>query len=141
MAPLPQPESSSQINISCEYCGRVVPVEFSYPLGQPPNIPSINVQSGNQSYYPQPNAAVNSSVFNSTISPKSRLGAALLAFFLGIFGAHRFYAGKTGSAVAMLVISFTFWGLLVTSIWALIDFITILAGAFADKESRKIVVW
>ena len=30
--------------------------------------------------------------------------AYLLWFFLGVFGGHRFYLGRTGSAVAMLVI-------------------------------------
>jgi len=38
------------------------------------------------------------------ISPKSRLAATLLAFFLGGFGAHRFYIGKTGTAVVMLIL-------------------------------------
>ncbi len=41
----------------------------------------------------------------SVISPKSRLAATLLAFFLGIFGAHRFYLGKPGSAAGMLVLT------------------------------------
>lgn len=41
----------------------------------------------------------------SDISPKSRLAATLLAFFLGIFGAHRFYLGKNGSAAGMLVMT------------------------------------
>ena len=39
------------------------------------------------------------------ISSKSRLATTLLAFFLGSFGAHRFYLGKIGTAVTMLVLT------------------------------------
>jgi hypothetical protein len=39
------------------------------------------------------------------VSSKSRLATTLLACFLGQLGAHRFYAGKIGTAVAMLVLS------------------------------------
>jgi TM2 domain-containing membrane protein YozV len=42
-------------------------------------------------------------------------------FFLGVFGAHRFYIGRTGSAVAQLVLSITIVGLIITGIWAIID--------------------
>ena len=47
----------------------------------------------------------------------------LLNWFLGIFGAHRFYAGKTGSGIAMFLITCTIIGIWITAIWALIDFI------------------
>jgi len=43
------------------------------------------------------------------ISPKSRLAATLLAWFLGTFGAHRFYLGKMGTAVVMLVLGIGGW--------------------------------
>jgi TM2 domain-containing membrane protein YozV len=33
-------------------------------------------------------------------------------FFLGAFGAHRFYIGRTGSAVAQLVLSITIVGMI-----------------------------
>lgn len=53
---------------------------------------------------------------------KPSTGAAyLLCIFVGVIGAHRFYLGRTGSAIAMLLISLTFVGLVVTAIWALID--------------------
>jgi len=39
----------------------------------------------------------------SEISPKSRLVALLLCFFFGILGAHRFYVGKIGTGVLMLL--------------------------------------
>ena len=47
---------------------------------------------------------------------KSKVTAALLCFFLGAFGVHRFYVGKVGTGVAMI---FTLGGL---GIWTLIDF-------------------
>ena len=47
----------------------------------------------------------------------------ILCWFFGVFGAHRFYARKTGSAIAMLILTCTIYGLIITSIWALVDFI------------------
>ena len=41
-------------------------------------------------------------------SDKKILPAFLLCFFLGIFGAHRFYVGKIGTAIAQI---FTLGGL------------------------------
>ena len=73
--------------------------------------------------------------FGNPISPKSRLAAALLAWFLGIFGIHRFYVGKVGTGILMI---FTLGGL---GIWALIDFIVILVGSFKDKEGRLLINW
>jgi TM2 domain-containing membrane protein YozV len=69
------------------------------------------------------------------VSPKSRLATTLLAWFLGEFGAHRFYLGKIGTAILMLV---TLGGL---GIWALIDFIFAVAGIMKDKEGRLIKNW
>ena len=68
-------------------------------------------------------------------SEKRILPALLLCFFLGIFGAHRFYAGKTGTALLQL---FTLGGL---GIWAFIDMIMIIVGAFSDAEGSKITEW
>lgn len=68
-------------------------------------------------------------------SPKSRLAAALLAFFLGYLGIHRFYVGKIGTGVLMLL---TAGGL---GIWQLIDLIIILVGSFKDKQERYLSNW
>jgi len=70
------------------------------------------------------------------VSPRSRLAAALLAFFLGVFGAHRFYVGKTGTAVLTILTFGGFFG-----IWPMIDLILILVGAFTDAEGRLVRTW
>jgi TM2 domain-containing membrane protein YozV len=56
----------------------------------------------------------------------------LLAFLLGVIGAHRFYVGKTGTGILMLL---TFGGL---GIWLLIDLILIVTGQFTNKNGEKI---
>lgn len=58
--------------------------------------------------------------------------ALLLCFFLGCLGIHRFYVGKTGSGIAMLL---TCGG---CGIWALVDFIMILVNSFTDKDGRPL---
>lgn len=75
------------------------------------------------------------------ISDKKILPAFLLSFFLGIFGAHRFYAGKVGTGVLMLILTCSIIGILVTAIWNFIDWITILCGAFRDADNRVIKEW
>ena len=86
------------------------------------------------------------------ISPKSRLATALLAWFLGTFGAHRFYLGKIGTAVVMLVLGLVgyatvaFYGigvafLAVVGIWSLVDFIFAVIGKMKDKQGRLITNW
>lgn len=69
------------------------------------------------------------------ISDKSRAAAALLCWFLGVIGIHRFYVGKVGTGIAQI---FTLGGL---GIWALVDFIMILAGSFRDKDNRLLINW
>ena len=69
------------------------------------------------------------------MSEKRILPAFLLCFFLGVFGAHRFYVGKIGTGLLQLV---TLGGL---GIWALIDFIIIIVGSFTDKQGNKITQW
>ncbi|NIJ28717.1 TM2 domain-containing membrane protein YozV [Sphingomonas insulae] len=71
---------------------------------------------------------------------RSKIVAALLAFFLGTLGIHRFYLGRTGSGIAMLVLSITVIGLLVTGPWALIDMVRYLVMSdeeFALRYRRK----
>jgi len=66
------------------------------------------------------------------VSDKTMVAAALLCFFLGSFGFHRFYVGKVGTGILML---FTL-GLF--GIWTLIDFVMIIVGSFKDKQGRPL---
>jgi len=85
------------------------------------------------------------------VSPKSRTAVVLLALFLGSLGVHRFYTGKIGSAVAMLVLFIVGWAtvwffigfvpLTVVGIWALVDFIIAIAGNAKDKDGKLIENW
>lgn len=66
---------------------------------------------------------------------KNRIVAALLAFFLGLLGIHRFYLGRTGSGIAMLVLTITVFGMIVSAPWALIDTIRYLL--MSDREFAR----
>lgn len=61
-------------------------------------------------------------------SDKNFVATLLFCLLLGTFGVHRFYVGKIGTGILMLL---TFGGM---GIWTLIDFILIVCGAFRDKE-------
>lgn len=74
-------------------------------------------------------------------SSKSKTVLALVCWFLGVLGIHRFMVGKVGTGIVMLVISLTFFGLIITGMWAFIDFIIILVGNFTDKDGNKITNW
>lgn len=74
-------------------------------------------------------------------SSRKILPAFLLAWFVGPLGVHRFYAGRTGSGVAMLLISLTLVGLLVTALWALIDLIVLATGNFRDGDGELMKEW
>ena len=103
------------------------------------------------------------------VSPKSRLATSLLAWFLGQFGAHLFYVGKTGTAVVMLVMGVLsgvcwfggflgtlaaggdhpIWGLLIVGgllycavwVWKTIDFIIAVTGNSKDSQGKPIKKW
>ncbi|BCV38663.1 MULTISPECIES: TM2 domain-containing protein [Shewanella] len=69
---------------------------------------------------------------NEQLSDKGFVPTLLLCFFLGSFGVHRFYTGKIGTGLLMLL---TLGGL---GIWTLIDFVRIAIGSFRDAEGRQI---
>jgi len=95
-------------------------------------------------------------------SDKIILPAALMALFFGVFGAHRFYVGKTGTALVQLggtagcvllligcVVPLIgpIFGILMIALlfglfaWSLIDLILILCKVFTDGRGRRLTNW
>lgn len=68
-------------------------------------------------------------------SDKSRLVALVLAGILGVFGAHRFYVGKTGTGILMLL---TLGGM---GLWYIYDVVLIAAGGFEDIDRQRVMYW
>ena len=65
-------------------------------------------------------------------SEKGFVPTLLLCILLGGLGIHRFYVGKIGTGILMLV---TLGGL---GIWVLVDLIMIAVGSFKDKQGLPI---
>lgn len=118
------------------------------PMPRPPSNPyAPNVSLGGApmmpfgaplSGYPRPDMAAYYG------PPKSKVAAALLAFFLGGLGIHRFYLGHTSTGIALLVLSllgFATCGAtwVVTGIWTLVDFILILTGGLREANGRALI--
>ncbi|MFX0541698.1 TM2 domain-containing protein [Roseovarius sp. S4756] len=61
------------------------------------------------------------------VSEKKFVPAVLLCFFLGSLGIHRFYLGKVGTGILMLI---TLGGF---GIWTIIDFVRLIIGSMKDK--------
>lgn len=88
---------------------------------------------------------------SNTDDNKNVWTAGLLCFFLGGAGAHRFYAGKTGTGllqIILLVVSlaglYDGWGLFPLAIlcfWSLADFLMIVTGEFRDKKGIRCKDW
>ncbi len=80
---------------------------------------------------------------------KSILAAYVLWFFLGLFGAHRFYLDEKGTGVGMLIITLAslvlmfvfigFFTIFITIIWDFVDLF--LIPGMTRKCNNDLVLW
>lgn len=61
-------------------------------------------------------------------SDRSFVAALLLCFFFGVLGFHRFYVGKIGTGILLLI---SCGGL---GVWWIVDFVLIATSHFKDKD-------
>ena len=132
-------ECMSQETKYCMHCGQIIDADCvvcpkcgkqvaELKSSRPDNIIINNSNNNNN------NVAAASVYGGELISPKSWLTTFLLCLFLGGIGIHRFYVGKIGTGILMILLCCTG----VSFVWCLIDFIMIILSKFRDKQGRLI---
>ncbi|MBQ7668991.1 MAG: TM2 domain-containing protein [Clostridia bacterium] len=143
----------------CPNCGSSVEDTFhncpncGAPLGNNQNEGPIQENQGytvqndgytaqNQGYTTQTYTQPNNFQGATPNGAKSKVVGGLLGILLGAFGAHNFYLGYTGKAIAQLLITLLSCFILspISYIWGLIEGIMILTGSIAtDAKGNQLV--
>ncbi|MCQ2789437.1 MAG: TM2 domain-containing protein [bacterium] len=58
--------------------------------------------------------------------------------YFGIFGLNNFYNKKKVIGFSQLILTFTFYGAIISIIWAFIDYFMILFDKYTDSKGRKL---
>ena len=89
--------------------------------------PTINIQQMNQATPP------------GTQARKNKVVAALLAFFLGPLGIHKFYLNRGGAGILMLLLTVSLIGAIITVPLALIECIIYLVQSDESFHEKYVV--
>jgi len=113
--------------VICPKCGKQVET-----LKQEPVQPQVIINNSNNNV--NTNTNTNQNAGSGAAYPyRKKIVALLLCIFLGVFGAHRFYVGKTGTGLIWLfTVGFFYIG------W-IIDIISIATGSFRDSARMPLV--
>jgi TM2 domain-containing membrane protein YozV len=125
----------------CAGCGHHFQTQFTQSqYGAPPNQTQAFYGQPNPNWSPQPYGAPDSN---------RMLVVILLRFFIGRFGAHRFYLGYTNSAILMLALELIGWATLcflvgwfflaAVTIWWIVDLVQILTGNLRPADGTRLV--
>jgi TM2 domain-containing membrane protein YozV len=132
------PQCQTPAQIDAPYCGRCGH-QFQTQFG--------NYQQPPASYYrPNPNWGLG---YGAQPDSNKLLITILLWFFLGHFGAHRFYLGHTSTAVTMLILEFVglaticlivgYFVLLGIAVWWIVDLVMMLTGQLRPVDGSRLV--
>ncbi len=130
--------------VVCVDCGTsFVEKEGACPqCGCPIAPPRVNAAQQTQMMHGASLAKSSPGIFDNGPSGKSRGVAALLALFLGGFGVHMFYVGKTGAGVLFLLCSLIGWLLIfppfLVAVVSLIQAIMLFTMSQDDFEAKYI---
>lgn len=123
----------------CKHCGEWLDINCPYCEGEVSPQAAICPHCGERL-----TPVVNNSNNYTNTNGCSWVKTLLFLFFFGYLGGHRFYVGKTGTAVAMLLITLCLgWifgiGFFITAIWSFVDCIYILVGKFTDSKGNLLI--
>lgn len=105
-----------------------LPAPYPWFMAPPsPSVPALPPPSGLPVFYPAASPPVAGQ------SDKNQLAAGILQILLP-FGIGRFYTGHTGIALAQLLTSFLFIGV----VWSIIDGILLLVNGGTDAQGRPL---
>lgn len=75
---------------------------------------------------------------SENVKRKNWVAALVLCWFLGVYGAHRFYTGKSNTAWVMVVLAILGFTLPISVIWSIVDGFTIALGNFTDIHGNEL---
>jgi len=134
----PQCRTAARLDAQfCASCGHQFMTQFAAPPNQ------------TQAFYGQANPNWNAIPYGDRPDSNRLMVTILLWFFVGHFGAHRFYLGHINTAVVMLVLEFVGLATLcilvgwlfiaAVAVWWIIDLVQILTGNLRPTDGGRLV--